>query len=139
MPLVVPVLRLAYTFLNVFETFKTLRLPPPSARNGGQPSQRAMAARKRSMKGVMTVWMVWACFMLYERWVETFVWLFVPFYSEIKSLFILFFLLTRAKGAEPVFLHVIRPVIKPYTVPLDALCDTATSFGDLVILVALIP
>ncbi len=38
-----------------------------------------------------------ACFTLYERWVETFVWLFVPFYSEFKSLFILFFLLTRAK------------------------------------------
>ena len=38
-----------------------------------------------------------ACFTLYERWVETFVWLFVPFYSELKSLFILFFLLTRAK------------------------------------------
>ena len=41
--------------------------------------------------------MLQACFMLYEKWVETFVWLFVPFYSEIKSLFILFFLLTRAK------------------------------------------
>ena len=40
--------------------------------------------------------------MLYEKWVETFVWLFVPFYSEIKSLFILFFLLTRAKvGTDP--------------------------------------
>ena len=38
-----------------------------------------------------------ACFTVYERWVETFVWLFVPFYSELKSLFILFFLLTRAK------------------------------------------
>ena len=59
MPLVVPVLRLAYVFLNVFETFKTLRLPPPSARNGGQPSQRAMSARKRAMKGCMTVWLVW--------------------------------------------------------------------------------
>ncbi|KAI1796091.1 hypothetical protein LXA43DRAFT_1079686 [Ganoderma leucocontextum] len=139
MPLVVPVLRLGYVFLNVFDTFKTLRLPPPSARNGGHPSARAMSARKRAMKGVMTVWMIWACFTLYERWVETFVWLFVPFYSEIKSLFILFFLLTRAKGAEPVFLHVIRPIIKPYTVPLDALCDTVASFGDLLILVASIP
>ena len=59
MPLVVPVLRLAYVFLNVFETFKTLRLPPPSARNGGQPSARAMSARKRAMKGCMTVWLVW--------------------------------------------------------------------------------
>ena len=59
MPLVVPILRLGYVFLNVFDTFKTLRPPPPSARNGGQPSARAMSARKRAMKGVMTVWMVW--------------------------------------------------------------------------------
>ncbi|RPD66854.1 hypothetical protein L226DRAFT_556685 [Lentinus tigrinus ALCF2SS1-7] len=139
MPLVVPVLRLAYVFLNVFETFKTLRLPPPSARNGGQPSTRAMSARKRAMKGCMTVWIIWACFTVYERWVETFVWLFVPFYSELKSLFILFFLLTRAKGAEPVFLHVIRPLIKPYSGVLDALFDALASFGDLFVLVASIP
>ena len=56
MPLVVPVLRLAYVFLNVFETFKTLRLPRPSARNGGQPSARAMSARKRAMKGCTETW-----------------------------------------------------------------------------------
>ncbi|KAI0722352.1 hypothetical protein C8T65DRAFT_600249 [Cerioporus squamosus] len=139
MPLVVPVLRLAYVFLNVFDTFKTLRLPPPSARNGGQPSARAMSARKRAMKGCMTVWVIWACFTLYERWIETFVWLFVPFYSELKSLFILFFILTRAKGAEPVFLHVIRPLIKPYSGILDALFDALASFGDLFVLVASIP
>ncbi|KAI0832738.1 hypothetical protein BC628DRAFT_1499477 [Trametes gibbosa] len=139
MPLVVPVLRLAYVFLNIFDTFKVLRLPPPSARNGGQPSVRAMSQRKRAMKGTMTVWMVWTCFTLYERWGETFVWLFIPFYSEIKALFILFFILTRAKGAEPVFLHLIRPLIKPYTTPLDALFDGLSSFGDLLILIASIP
>ncbi|KAI0652887.1 hypothetical protein C8Q70DRAFT_691719 [Cubamyces menziesii] len=139
MPLVVPVLRLAYVFLNIFDTFKVLRLPPPSARNGGQPSARAMSQRKRAMKGTMTVWMVWACFTLYERWVETFVWLFVPFYSEIKALVIVFFLLTRAKGAEPIFLHIIRPAIKPYSGVLDALFDGLSSAGDLLILIASIP
>ncbi|EIW61581.1 uncharacterized protein TRAVEDRAFT_63287 [Trametes versicolor FP-101664 SS1] len=139
MPLVVPVLRLAYVFLNVFDTFKVLRLPPPSARNGGQPSARAMSQRKRAMKGIMTVWIVWVCFTLYERWVETLVWLFIPFYSEIKALVILFFLLTRAKGAEPIFLHLIRPLIKPYTVPLDALFEGLSSIGDLLVLVASIP
>ncbi|CDO75195.1 hypothetical protein BN946_scf184794.g2 [Trametes cinnabarina] len=139
MPLVVPVLRLAYVFLNIFDTFKVLRLPPPSARNNGQPSARAMSQRKRAMKGTMTVWMVWACFTLYERWVETFVWLFVPFYSEIKALVIIFFLITRAKGSEPIFLHLIRPAIKPYTTPLDALFESLASAGDLLVLVASIP
>ncbi|KAI0776149.1 hypothetical protein BD413DRAFT_526838 [Trametes elegans] len=139
MPLVVPALRLAYLFVNVFDTFKVLRLPPPSARNGGQPSARAMSQRKRAMKGTMTVWIVWTCFTLYERWVETIIYLFIPFYSEIKALFILFFILTRAKGAEPIFLHLLRPLIKPYTVPLDALFDGLASAGDLLILIASIP
>ncbi|KAI9000721.1 hypothetical protein BD414DRAFT_472541 [Trametes punicea] len=139
MPLVVPLLRLAYVFLNIFDTFKVLRLPPPSARNGGRPSARAMSQRKRAMKGTMTVWMVWACFTLYERWLETIVWLFIPFYSEIKALVIIFFLLTRAKGAEPIFLHILRPAIKPYSGPLDTLFDWLASTGDLLILVASIP
>ncbi|KAI0677242.1 hypothetical protein C8Q78DRAFT_1073963 [Trametes maxima] len=139
MPLVVPVLRLAYVFLNIFDTFKVLRLPPPSARNGGRPSARAMSQRKRAMKGTMTVWLVWTCFTLYERWAETFIWLFVPFYSEIKALVIIFFILTRAKGAEPIYLHLLRPLIKPYTPVLDALFEGLHSTGDLLLLIALIP
>ena len=59
MSLAIPILRLAYMFLNVFETYKTLKLPPPSSRNNGQPSVRALSARKRAMKGCMTVWLVW--------------------------------------------------------------------------------
>lgn len=65
MPLVIPILRLAYMFLNVFETYKTLKLPPPSSRNDGQPSARAMAARKRAMKGCMTIWLVWVSSSVY--------------------------------------------------------------------------
>ena len=61
MPLVVPALRVLFTFLNVFETFKTLKMPPPSSRNGGKPTVRAMSQRKRSMKGSLTVWLVWVC------------------------------------------------------------------------------
>ena len=59
MPLIVPILRLAYVFSNVFETFKTLRPAPPSSRNNGQPSLRALSQRKRAMKGCMAVWLCW--------------------------------------------------------------------------------
>lgn len=114
MPLVVPALRLLYVFLNIYETFKVLKLPPPSARNGGQPSTRAMGQRKRAMKGCMTIWLVWVsvrgysiqsyrlisrkgCFAMYESTVDTVVSLFIPFYDELKSLVILFFMLTRAR------------------------------------------
>ncbi|KAK7696181.1 hypothetical protein QCA50_000832 [Cerrena zonata] len=139
MPLIVPALRILFTFLNVFETFKTLKMPPPSSRNGGNPTVRAMSQRKRSMKGCLTVWLVWCCFMLYERTVDSIIGMFIPFYNEFKSLVILFLLLTRARSAEPIFLHVIRPLIKPYVTTLDALLYITHQAGDLVILVASIP
>ena len=59
---VVPILRLAYLFLNIYDTYKVLKIPLPSPRSGGQPSPRAMTQRKRDMKGIMTIWIVWVCF-----------------------------------------------------------------------------
>lgn len=59
MGLIVPILRLLYVALNVYDTFKTLKLPPGSARNGGQPTVRAMSQRKRAMKGCLAIWLVW--------------------------------------------------------------------------------
>lgn len=60
MPLFVPVLRLAMLFLNVYDSYKTLKFPPPSSRrNDGLPSVRAMTQRKRDMKGCLAVWIVW--------------------------------------------------------------------------------
>ncbi|KAI0939848.1 hypothetical protein AcV5_001123 [Taiwanofungus camphoratus] len=139
MPLVVPALRLLYVFLNIYETFKVLKLPPPSARNGGQPSTRAMGQRKRAMKGCMTIWLVWGCFAMYESTVDTVVSLFIPFYDELKSLVILFFMLTRARGAEPIYLHVFRPVIKPYAATMDSCLELAFSLGDFLLLVSSLP
>ena len=60
---VVPILRLAYLFLNIYDTYKVLKIPPPSTRSGGQPSTRAMTQRKRDMKGIMTIWTVWVYFL----------------------------------------------------------------------------
>ena len=58
MPLVVPILRLVMLFLNVYESFKTLKAPTRSARSG-QPTVRAVSQRKRDMKGCLAVWVVW--------------------------------------------------------------------------------
>jgi hypothetical protein len=117
MPLVVPILRLSMLFLNVFETFKTMKPPTASARRGGQPSVRAITQRKRNMKGCLAVWIVWVgyhfsltglrvranstclqcCLTAYERLFEGLVCYLVPFYSEIKSIVLLFLLVTRAR------------------------------------------
>jgi receptor expression-enhancing protein 5/6 len=59
MPLFVPILRLLMLFLNVYESYKTLKAPPPSSRNAGRPSIRALTQRKRDMKGCLAVWIVW--------------------------------------------------------------------------------
>lgn len=116
MPIFVHVLRLALLFQNTFDTFKTLKLPPPSrsARNVGLPSKSALARRKRDMKGCLAVWIIWVrllnfheyqqsssslqcSLLLYERNVERVVSIFIPFYDEVKALLLLFFLFTRAR------------------------------------------
>ncbi|KAJ7167741.1 hypothetical protein C8R46DRAFT_810327, partial [Mycena filopes] len=139
MALIVPVLRLMMLLLNMYDTFKVLKLPRPLPRSSGQPTARALSQRKRNMKGCLAVWIVWCCFMTYERMVEGIVSLFVPFYDEIKSLVLLFLILTRARGAEPIFLHVIRPLLKPYTSTIDALSDVGRMFGDIVFLLLTYP
>lgn len=83
MGLVVLALRCYLVFQNVFITFKTLKLPPPSSRNGGRPSIRALTQRKRDMKGCMAIWIVWVSrlpFGLrsdYSRVCSSAVWLFM--------------------------------------------------------------
>ncbi|KAJ7682112.1 hypothetical protein DFH06DRAFT_1160261 [Mycena polygramma] len=139
MGLIVPILRVTMLLLNIYETFKVLKLPRPSPRNSGQPTIRALSQRKRNMKGCLAVWIVWCCFMVYERMAEGIVSLFIPFYDEFKSLVLLFLILTRARGAEPIFLHVIRPLLRPYTSTLDAFSDVGRMFGDIVFLLMAYP
>ncbi|KAH7887511.1 hypothetical protein F5I97DRAFT_847497 [Phlebopus sp. FC_14] len=139
MPLVVPALRLCVVFLNVYETFKTLKIPPPSARRGGQPSVRALTQRKRDLKGCLAIWVVWCCIAAFERMFDRIVGLLFPFYSEIKSVLLLFLLLTRAKGAEPIYLHILRPVIKPYAALLDPCLELGRDIGDFIFVLLQVP
>ncbi|KAG0709902.1 hypothetical protein DFH29DRAFT_993275 [Suillus ampliporus] len=137
MPLVVPALRLFMVFMNVYDTYKTLKMPP--GRKGGPPSIRAMTQRKRDLKGCLAVWVVWCCLAAYERTFDRFISFVVPFYSEIKSVTLLFLLLTRAKGAEPLYLHILRPLIKPYVETLDPLLDLARDIGDFLFALSQVP
>lgn len=139
MGLVVLALRCYLVFQNVFITFKTLKLPPPSSRNNGQPSVRALTQRKRDMKGCMAIWIVWCCLALYESLVERIVWIFIPFYDELKSVILIFLILSRARSAEPIYLHVIRPLLKPYVSTLDAIFGFIHNLGDFMLLVLSLP
>jgi receptor expression-enhancing protein 5/6 len=59
MPLFVPILRLLMLFLNIYDSYKTLKAPVSSTRNGGRPTVRAISQRKRDIKGCLAVWVVW--------------------------------------------------------------------------------
>ncbi|KAF8180173.1 hypothetical protein BJ912DRAFT_809638, partial [Pholiota molesta] len=139
MPLFVPILRLLMLFLNVYESYKTLKAPPPSSRNAGRPSIRALTQRKRDMKGCLAVWIVWVSLSMYERMLESIVCILIPFYDEFKALALLFLILTRARGAEPIYLHLIRPLIKPYTGSLDAVLDLMLMIGDFIFALSMAP
>lgn len=58
---IVPIVRFTYLFLNIYDTYKVLKDPAPSARNGGQPGLNPIAQRKRDMKSIITIWTVWVC------------------------------------------------------------------------------
>ncbi|KAF8632317.1 hypothetical protein AX15_001940 [Amanita polypyramis BW_CC] len=79
------------------------------------------------------------CYILYERSLEGLVGLLIPFYNELKSLVIIFLILTRARGAEPIYLHIIRPFIKPYTETLDCLLDFMFLICDIALAMVGVP
>lgn len=43
------------------------------------------------------------------------------------------------QGAEPVFLHVIRPAVKPYAATLDAMSDAVASIAEFLLLLVQVP
>ncbi|ETW84078.1 hypothetical protein HETIRDRAFT_242682, partial [Heterobasidion irregulare TC 32-1] len=138
MGLITLALRSYLVFQNLYQTYKTLKLPTPSSRTG-HPTVRALTQRKRDMKGCMAVWIVWCCLAAYEAVIEGIISIFIPFYDEIKSVILIFLILSRARGAEPIYLHVIRPLIKPYVATLDSILDLIHNIGDFVLLVVSIP
>lgn len=76
---------------------------------------------------------------MYERLVERIVCMFIPFYSELKMVFVIFLTLTKARSAEPIYLHILRPLIKPYVPILDVVLDVGCGLGDFVLSLVLFP
>ncbi|KAF8605327.1 hypothetical protein BDV93DRAFT_439199, partial [Ceratobasidium sp. AG-I] len=128
-------------FQNVYTTFKALRPPKPSrkSKNGIDPAVKAKAARKRELKGMLACWIVWSCWTSAEAIADRTIAILTPFYSEIKMFLILFLIIGRSTMAEPILLHVIRPLLKPYYVSLDSCVDIFTSGADLAVLLFTVP
>jgi hypothetical protein len=93
---------------------------------------------------------------LYESILERIVWIFIPFYDELKSVILIFLILSRARvctisrsarvsidsfyqSAEPIYLHVIRPLLKPYVSTIDAVLNFVHNLGDFILLILSLP
>ncbi|KAG1755416.1 hypothetical protein EDB19DRAFT_2034139 [Suillus lakei] len=142
MPLVVPALRLFMIFMNVYDTYKTLKMPPGT--QGRSPQHQSNDSKKEGPQRLSCSLGCLGkaspcCIAAYERTFDRFISFIVPFYSEIKSVTLLFLLLTRAKGAEPLYLHILRPLIKPYVDTLDPLLDLARDIGDFLFALSQVP
>lgn len=138
MPLIVPALRLFLLFQNVFDTFKTVK-PPARSHRTGEASPRAISQRKRDMKGCMAIWLLWCSCVVVEGFTDSTIGIVMPFYNELKAVIYLFQILTRARGAEPIYLHVMRPLVKPYVATLDWALDSGHLIGDFIALLISIP
>ncbi|KAG9016115.1 hypothetical protein FRB93_011589 [Tulasnella sp. JGI-2019a] len=121
------VLRLGLLCLNVLDSFKVMKAP--KARKGHAPSERAVTARKRDMKGMMCVWVVCACWLKIESICDRTLAYLMPFYGEVKTMCFLFLLFGRASAAEPITIKYIRPAIKPYAKTIDSTLELLSMIG----------
>ncbi|KAG8714825.1 hypothetical protein FRC11_006922 [Ceratobasidium sp. 423] len=123
-------------FQNVYSTYKALKPPKASrkSKNGVDPTVKAKHSRKRELKGMLACWIVWSCWTSAEAIADRTIAVLTPFYSEIKMFLLLFLIIGRSTMAEPILLHVIRPLVKPYYVSLDWFVDIFTSAADLAVL-----
>ena len=70
-----------------------------------------------------------------------------PYFSHLNSRQSLYFslynlgpsLIALSQSAEPIYLHVIRPLIKPYVSTLDAVLNFVHNLGDFVLLILSLP
>ncbi|KZT36695.1 hypothetical protein SISSUDRAFT_956559, partial [Sistotremastrum suecicum HHB10207 ss-3] len=136
MALILPLIRLLALLSNIWTTFKTSKLNQPGPR--GTISQRSRAQRKRDLKGCLAIWVVWSFAVSVESVADVFIGFF-PFYGEFKSVIWLFLFLSRSYGAEPIFLHVIRPLVRPYVTPIDSVLDLLRLLADLALALMLLP
>ncbi|KAF8309357.1 hypothetical protein DL93DRAFT_2042783, partial [Clavulina sp. PMI_390] len=129
---------LIFLLSNVWTSYKTLKPPPLSKRREG-PSQKALATRKRELKSCLAVWIVWVTWSCAESIADRSVGMVIPFYSDIKAVFLIVLFFTRALVAEPLLLHVIRPTLKPYIRTIDSVLSLMDAIAHIVIYFALAP
>ncbi|KAG8880179.1 hypothetical protein FRB97_001010 [Tulasnella sp. 331] len=115
------ILRLGLLGINVMDSFKVMKAP--KARKGHAPSERAVAARKRDMKGLLCVWLVCACWLKLESVCDRTVVYLMPFYGNVKTMCFLYLIFGRSSAAEPIFTKYIRPTIKPYSKTIDSILE----------------
>ncbi|KIJ57018.1 hypothetical protein M422DRAFT_86981, partial [Sphaerobolus stellatus SS14] len=142
MAIVLPILRIWLLLLNVYGTFKVMKPPAAprrTARNTQGLSSRALQLRKRELKSRLALWIVWALFCIMEAPLDRTLGFIIPFYNEMKCAALMFLLVSRAHGAEAIFLHLIHPLLRPYVPAIDQVLSALSSLFELLVLITLLP
>ncbi|GAA5984785.1 hypothetical protein JCM5350_004238 [Sporobolomyces pararoseus] len=109
-------LKLLIVSLNIRSTSKSLSRKSRSG-DGGNSVVRS-TPRKKRLKGELTNWIVWVCFLMVEQLCDRLIsW--IPFYGTFKTLLLLMLLVSRGAGSQILFNKLIKPSVKPWEGTLD--------------------
>ncbi|CED83427.1 TB2/DP1/HVA22-related protein [Phaffia rhodozyma] len=105
-------------FLNVHASHKALK-PPRRARK--LVPGRSNADRKREVRLVVEGWIVWTAFIFAEGLTDRTLYYLLPFYSETKSAFMIYLILSRTIGTHAIYINLILPTIHQFSHPFGLL------------------
>lgn len=77
----------------------------------------------------LVYWVVYACFLVAETFLEPILY-FVPFYTPIKLMFLVYLFYPSTKGALTIYDNVLRDLIKPYVQAIDDKLDDMKDAAD---------
>ncbi|SPO35359.1 uncharacterized protein PSFLO_00830 [Pseudozyma flocculosa] len=96
---------------------------PPGTPARREPFDRqriGSATRRASVRSALMVILVWNLGMMFEPFCDrTLAWV-VPFYDTIKTLCLMWFLVTRSLGSQMLFNRFVVPIVSPYEPIIDA-------------------
>ncbi|GAA5955431.1 hypothetical protein JCM3765_006775 [Sporobolomyces pararoseus] len=114
--MVVWLLKLLIVSLNIRSTSRSLSRRTRS--RGGTASNVRSTPRKKRLKGEITNWIVWVCYLMAEQLGDRLIsW--IPFYGTLKAFLLLMLLVSRGAGSQILFNKLIKPSVKPWEGTLD--------------------
>ncbi|GAA5928531.1 hypothetical protein JCM3775_004557, partial [Rhodotorula graminis] len=130
-------LKLLLISLNIRSSFKALRPAQRKARGSarGVPARegRTERSRRRAVRDEVANWVVLVCVLLVEKAADKTVAWVVPLYGTLKCFVFATVVCWRGPGSLFVYDKVLRPLVRPYERPLDAVGFVAGEVLDILV------